>query len=432
MLKRIGNSINSKAEIGIVPQNIQIGEVAVLANGGRCVAIELNEYYGKFILLNGKMPQHDDIMIRTVSIFSVSVGPGFLGRVVNILGEPIDGKGPIAAEGNRMVEILGPGPTVRKSVYEPLHTGIPFIDLSTPIGRGQTVNCNYSQIGVNAIINQTGNNVYCIYVSLSRKNNVEIVQKLEQSGAMEYTTCIFPDETITTIAHQYYAASVAMTMAEEFRDNGKHAFVVIDGFDSYFDVCIENNLYNNSKNLMDRASKMNDENGGGSLTAMFITDINEMERCDAKIVYIDGEFSLADSYSWVGSAAQRKSTKQVNMKMQYNAYLELKSLTRFTEESSLDAATKQQLTRGKIIHDWIKTIEPQEIVYIEIFSFFINNGYADGLLKPVLQIYKEFKSFIVNNPIVDDINESKQITLDIDTKLKLIFACKEFTQQSGI
>ncbi|MBF0396231.1 MAG: F0F1 ATP synthase subunit alpha [Desulfobacterales bacterium] len=339
-----------------------------------------------------------DIVKRTGRIAQVPVGEPVLGRVVSPMGEPIDGKGPIAAKEFRRVEMVAPGVIARKSVHEPMYTGLKAVDAMTPVGRGQREliigdrQIGKTAIGIDAIINQKGQDVYCIYVACGQKKSsvAQVVAILEKHGAMEYTTVIAACASDPATL-QYIAPYAGCAMGEYFRDTGRHALIVYDDLSkqaaSYRQVSLllrrppgreayPGDIFYNHSRLLERAAKLNDELGAGSLTALPIIETqagdvsayiptNVISITDGQI-YLEPRLFFAGvrpainvglSVSRVGGACQVKAMKQVagTLRLDLAQYRELEAFAAFG--SDLDKSTQVQLTRGARLVEVLK--QPQ-------------------------------------------------------------------------
>jgi len=339
-----------------------------------------------------------DIVKRTKRIAQVPVGEAVLGRVVSAVGEPIDGKGPIDAKEFSRVEMVAPGVIDRKSVHEPMYTGLKAIDAMTPVGRGQREliigdrQIGKTAVGVDAILNQKGKDVYCIYVACGQKKSsvAQVVAVLEKHGAMEYTTvvaaCASDPATL-----QYIAPYSGCAMGEYFRDSKRHALIVFDDLSkqaaAYRQVSLllrrppgreafPGDIFYNHSRLLERSAKLNDEKGAGSLTALPIIETqagdvsayiptNVISITDGQI-YLEPSLFFAGvrpsinvglSVSRVGGSAQVKAMKQVagTLRLDLAQYRELEAFAAFG--SDLDAATQKQLTRGARMVELLK--QPQ-------------------------------------------------------------------------
>ena len=331
--------------------------------------------------------QEGDICKRTGKIAQVPVGDAVVGRVVDSLGAPLDGKGPIDAKEFRRVEMVAPGVIARQSVNEPMYTGLKAIDAMTPVGRGQREliigdrQIGKTAIGVDAIINQKGQDVVCIYVACGQKKSTvaQVVDVLEKAGAMEYTivvsACASDPATL-----QYIAPYSACAMGEYYRDIGKHALIIYDDLSkqaaAYRQISLllrrppgreayPGDIFYNHSRLLERAAKLNDELGAGSLTALPIIETqagdvsafiptNVISITDGQIylepaLFFSGvrpAINVGLSVSRVGGAAQVKAMKQVagSLRLDLAQFRELEAFAAFG--SDLDKATQQQLARG--------------------------------------------------------------------------------------
>jgi F-type H+-transporting ATPase subunit alpha len=332
---------------------------------------------------------------RTGKIVEVPVGEALLGRVVNALGQPIDGKGDIETPHTRRVEIKAPGIMPRKSVHEPLQTGLKAIDSMVPIGRGQREliigdrQTGKTAVAIDTIINQKHTDVHCIYVAIGQKQSTvaQVVNKLERYGAMDYTTVV--SASASDLAPlQFLAPFTGCTMGEYFRDNGKHALIIYDDLSKQATAYRQMSLllrrppgreaypgdvfYLHSR-LLERAAKMNDDNGGGSLTALPIIETqagdvsayiptNVISITDGQI-YLESDLfysgvrpaiNVGLSVSRVGGSAQTKAMKKVagTLRLDLAAYREMQAFAQFA--SDLDASTQRQLARGERLVELLK------------------------------------------------------------------------------
>ncbi len=339
-----------------------------------------------------------DIVKRTKRIAQVPVGEEVLGRVVSAVGEPLDGKGPIDAKEFRRVEMVAPGVIDRKSVHEPMYTGLKAIDAMTPVGRGQREliigdrQIGKTAVGVDAIINQKGKDVFCVYVACGQKKSsvAQVVSVFEKHGAMEYTTvvaaCASDPATL-----QYIAPYAGCAMGEYFRDSKRHALIVFDDLSkqaaAYRQVSLllrrppgreayPGDIFYNHSRLLERSAKLNDEKGAGSLTALPIIETqagdvsayiptNVISITDGQIylepaLFFSGvrpSINVGLSVSRVGGSAQVKAMKQVagTLRLDLAQYRELEAFAAFG--SDLDTATQKQLTRGARMVELLK--QPQ-------------------------------------------------------------------------
>jgi len=401
-------------------ENAVAGELLEFPHDVRGMVLNLEEdNVGVALLGNANAIKDGDVARRTGKIFEVPVGAELLGRVVNALGQPIDGKGPIEAKEMRRVELKAPGIMTRKSVHEPLQTGLKAIDALIPIGRGQREliigdrQTGKTAVAIDAIINQKNTDVHCIYVAVGQKNSTvaQVVAKLEQFGAMEYTTVVAA--TAAELAPlQYIAPYAGCAIGEWFRDNGKHAVIIYDDLSKQATAYRQMSLllrrppgreaypgdvfYVHSR-LLERAAKMNDELGGGSLTALPIIETqagdvsayiptNVISITDGQIfletdLFYQGvrpALNVGISVSRVGGAAQTKLMKKVagSLKLDLAQYRELAAFAQFA--SDLDAATQRQLAKGERLVELLKQAQyapmPMEEQALVIFGGTIDNG----------------------------------------------------------
>ncbi len=401
-----------------------------------------------------------DMVKRTGRIAQVPVGEAVLGRVVSAVGEPIDGKGPIDAKEFRMVEMVAPGVIARKSVHEPMLTGLKAIDAMTPVGRGQREliigdrQIGKTAIAIDAIISQKNTDVYCIYVACGQKKSTvaQVVANLEKHGAMEYTTvvsaCASDPATL-----QYIAPYAGCAMGEYFRDRGKHALIIYDDLSkqavAYRQVSLllrrppgreayPGDIFYNHSRLLERAAKLNDELGAGSLTALPIIETqagdvsayiptNVISITDGQIYLEPGLFfagvrpaiNVGLSVSRVGGAAQAKAMKQVagNLRLNLAQYRELEAFAAFG--SDLDKATQAQLTRGSRLVQILKQPQYQPLPLEKQVSILFagTKGFLDKYPLDVLEKYEAgLYQFIQDRypAIFSGIAEKKQIDNDLD------------------
>ncbi len=377
-------------------KNVMAGEMVEFENGDRGMALNLEESsVGVVILGSGKGIHEGSSVKRLGRLLRVPVGDALIGRVVNPLGDPIDAKGPIEASETRFVEEKAPGIMARKSVHEPLQTGLKAIDALVPIGRGQREliigdrQTGKTTVAVDTIINQKGQGVVCIYVAIGQKQSTvaQVVKKLEEHGAMEYTIVVNAGAS-DSAALQFLAPYAGVTMGEYFRDNSRHALIVYDDLSKHAVAYREMSLilrrppgreaypgdvfYLHSR-LLERAAKVNDELGAGSLTALPIIETqagdvsayiptNVISITDGQIFLESDLFNsgirpainVGLSVSRVGGAAQIKATKQVSgtLRLDLAQYRELQAFAQFA--SDLDEASRKQLERGQRMVEVLK------------------------------------------------------------------------------
>ena len=370
-------------------QDAMAGEMVEFPGGLYGLVLNLEEEsVGVAIFGDITKVREGDVVKRTGKILNVPVGPAMVGRVVNALGEPIDGKGPIETKETRLVELKAPGIVKRSSVNQPLQTGIKAIDAMVPIGRGQREliigdrQTGKTAIAIDTIINQKGQDVFCIYVAIGQKSSTvaQVVEKLRANGAMEYTTVV--SSTASDAAPlQYIAAYAGVAMGEYFRDNGKHALIVYDDLTKQAQAYRQLSLllrrppgreaypgdvfYLHSR-LLERAAKLSDAEGGGSLTALPIIETqagdvsayiptNVISITDGQI-FLDTDLfysgvrpaiNVGLSVSRVGGSAQIKAMKSVagNLRLTLAQYRDMAAFAQFG--SDLDKATQSLLARGE-------------------------------------------------------------------------------------
>jgi F-type H+/Na+-transporting ATPase subunit alpha len=401
-----------------------------------------------------------DMVKRTGRIAEVPVGEAVLGRVLSAVGEPIDGKGPVDSKETRRVEMVAPGVIARKGVHEPMYTGAKAVDAMTPVGRGQReLVIGDRQIGktalvVDAIINQKNTDVYCIYVACGQKKSTvaQVVAALEKHGAMEYTiviaACASDPATL-----QYIAPYAGCAMGEYFRDKGMHALIIYDDLSkqaaAYRQVSLllrrppgreayPGDIFYNHSRLLERAAKLNDELGAGSLTALPIIETqagdvsayiptNVISITDGQIFLEPGLFfagvrpaiNVGLSVSRVGGAAQVKAMKQVagTLRLDLAQYRELEAFAAFG--SDLDKATQAQLSRGERLVEILKQpqFQPLPVEKQVTILYAGTKGFLDKYPVNVLEKYEAgLYSFIEDRyaQIFTEIAEKQEISDDLD------------------
>ena len=404
-----------------------------------------------------------DIVKRTGRIVEVPVGEAMIGRVVSPLGLPIDGKGPIATTKTRPVENRAPGIMARRSVYEPLQTGIKAIDSMIPIGRGQREliigdrQTGKTTIALDTILNQKGQDVICIYVAIGQKRSTvaQLVNKLEKGGAMDYTIVVSATAS-ESAPLQYLAPYAGAAMGEEFMYNGKHVLIIYDDLSKQAVAYREMSLllrrppgreaypgdvfYLHSR-LLERAAKLSDELGGGSMTALPIIETqagdvsayiptNVISITDGQIylqpeLFYSGVRPAVDpgiSVSRVGGDAQIKSMKKVagTLKLSYSQYRELASFSQFG--SDLDADTKRRLDQGERIVEVLKQGEnsPLKVTDQVMIIFAVTNGFVDDIPVEALSKFESelFKFIDANYPqLSEKIMANKDFTTDLSSAI---------------
>src|SRR6187397_1914039 len=387
--------------------NVQAGEMVEFENGVRGMALNLEiDNVGIVIFGNDREIKEGQTVKRTRAIVDVPVGKGLLGRVVDALGNPIDGKGPIKADKRARVDVKAPGIIPRKSVHEPMATGLKAIDSLIPIGRGQREliigdrQTGKTAIALDTILNQKPLNaqpdekikLYCVYVAVGQKRSTvaQFVKVLEEQGALDYSIIIAATAS-DPAPMQYLAPFSGCTMGEFFRDNGMHAVIIYDDLskqavaDRQMSLLLRRppgreayrgDVFYLHSRLLERAARLNDENGGGSLTALPIIETqagdvsayiptNVISITDGQIFVETDLFNagqrpalnIGSSVSRVGSSAQTKAMKKVAapLKLDLAQYRSLAAFAQFA--SDLDKATRDQLTRGEKLSEVIK--QPQ-------------------------------------------------------------------------
>jgi len=451
--------------------NVMAGEIVEYENGTKGMVLNLEESSVGIVVLGSMEGIKEGMSVkRQGELLKVPVGDSMVGRVVNPLGEPIDGKGSIEAAEHKYVEEKAPSIMARKSVHEPLATGIKAIDALVPIGRGQREliigdrQTGKTTVAVDTIINQKDQDVICIYVAIGQKQSTvaATVKKLEEHGAMDYTIVV-NSPAADPSAFQFLAPYSGVTMGEYFRDNGRHAVIVYDDLSKHAVAYREMSLilrrppgreaypgdvfYLHSR-LLERAAKLSDENGAGSLTALPIIETqagdvaayiptNVISITDGQIFLetdlfnsgIRPAINVGLSVSRVGGAAQIKATKQVagTLRLDLAQYRELQAFAQFA--SDLDDVSKQQLGRGQRMVEVLKQgpysplVAEKQVVVI----FAGAEGYLDDLdVSSVTKFEAELYPFIETKypDIFTSIRDKKKI--DDETKEALHNALKDF------
>jgi F-type H+-transporting ATPase subunit alpha len=431
------------------------------------IALNLEEdNVGAALFGETHMIKEGDTVKRTGRIAEVPVGKEMIGRVVNALGEPIDGRGPIDAKDKRRIELKAPGIVARQPVKEPLQTGLKAIDGMIPIGRGQREliigdrQTGKTAVAIDAIINQKGGNVICIYVAIGQKRSTvaQVVDRLRESGAMEYSIIVAATAS-ESAPLQFIAPYSGCTMGEYFRDNGGHALVIYDDLSKHAVAYRQLSLllrrppgreaypgdvfYLHSR-LLERAAKMSNERGGGSLTALPIIETqagdvsayiptNVISITDGQIFLESDLFysgvrpaiNVGISVSRVGGNAQIKAMKQVagTLRLELAQYREMAAFAQFG--SDLDAATQKQLNRGARLVELLKQgqYQPQSVEQQVLIIYAGTNGYVDELPVASLKKYEqELFSFISSkHPVVfADILKKRELDGDLRAKLNSV------------
>ncbi|XP_063710229.1 ATP synthase subunit alpha, mitochondrial-like [Symsagittifera roscoffensis] len=455
--------------------NVQAEEMVEFSSGLKGMALNLEpDNVGIVVLGNDKLIKEGDVVKRTGAIVDVPVGPELLGRVVDALGQPIDGKGPINSKLRRRVNLKAPGIIPRISVKEPMQTGIKAVDSLVPIGRGQREliigdrQTGKTAVAIDTIINQKRFNdgddekkkLYCIYVAIGQKRSTvaQLVKRLTDAGAMQYS--IIVSATASDAAPlQYIAPYSGCAMGEYFRDNGKHGLIIYDDLSkqavAYRQMSLllrrppgreayPGDVFYLHSRLLERAAKMNDTNGGGSLTALPVIETqagdvsayiptNVISITDGQI-FLETELfykgirpaiNVGLSVSRVGSAAQTKAMKQVagSMKLELAQYREVAAFAQFG--SDLDQATQNLLNRGTRLTELLKqgqyvpmSIETQvAVIYTGV------RGYLDKMEPShITKFEKKFMAHITSaqQDFLSKLKGTGSLTEELETKLKSI------------
>ena len=480
-----------KDQIGAYETSIDLNETGTVISVGdgiarvygvqNCMAMELLEFPGGImglalnleadnvgcaVLGNVSGIKEGDIVKRTGKIAEVPVGPAMEGRVVDGIGVPIDGLGPIKSELSSKIEVLAPGVIARKGVHEPCYTGSKAVDAMTPVGRGQReLVIGDRQIGktalcVDAIIAQKNTDIHCIYVAVGQKKSTValVVEALKKHGAMAYTTVVSACAS-DPAPMQYIAPFAGCAMGEYFRDNGQHALIIYDDLSkqavAYRELSLllrrppgreayPGDIFFNHSRLLERSAKVNDDLGAGSLTALPIIETqagdvsafiptNVISITDGQVylepnLFFSGvrpAINVGLSVSRVGGAAQVKAMKQVagTLRLDLAQYRELAAFAAFG--SDLDAATQAKLTRGERLVEILKQPQyqplPMEKQVVIIYAG--SNGYLDKLPVATLADYEsELYSYIESNEpsIFSDLDSEKMFTDAIKEKLNKV------------
>ena len=451
---------------------VQAGEMVEFPNGERGLALNLeSDNVGVVVFGDDSRIREGDIVKRTGAIIDVPVGRGLLGRVVDALGEPIDGKGPLADVGRARVEVKAPGIVPRRSVHEPVQTGLKAIDSLVPIGRGQREliigdrQTGKTALAIDAVLNQKQINssgdekkkLYCIYVAIGQKRSTvaQIVKTLQDYGALEYSVVVAATAS-EPAPLQFIAPYAGCAMGEFFRDNGMHAVMIYDDLSKHAVAYRQMSLllrrppgreaypgdvfYLHSR-LLERAAKMNDAHGGGSLTALPIIETqagdvsayiptNVISITDGQI-FLETELfyqgirpaiNVGLSVSRVGSAAQIRAMKQVagRIKLELAQYREMAAFSQFA--SDLDAATQRLLARGSRLTELLKQQQfapvPVEEQVVAIFAG--TRGYLDTVTVPDVTRFETsmLRELRATHPeLLDAIRTAQEISPEVEKGL---------------
>ena len=452
-------------------EGVASGELLLFPHDIYGIALNLEEdNVGAAVFGEVQAIREGDEVRRTGRIAEVPVGEALLGRVVNALGQPIDGKGPIDTQTTQRIEIKAPGIVARQPVKEPLQTGSKAIDSMIPIGRGQREliigdrQTGKTALIIDAIINQKGGDVACIYVAIGQKQSTvaQVVERLTRAGAMDYTTVVVASAS-SAAPLQFIAPYTGCAIGEYFRDNGKHALVAYDDLSKHAVAYRQLSLllrrppgreafpgdvfYLHSR-LLERAAKMSKEQGGGSLTALpvietqagdvsayiptnviSITDGQIFLETDLFYAGVRPAVNVGISVSRVGGAAQIKAMKQVagSLRLDLAQYREMAAFAQFG--SDLDAATQRMLNRGTRLVELLKQgqYQPLAVDRQVVIIYAGTNGFIDHLPESALKKYEADLSRFLDSrhpTIYEDIRTKKELTDDLKTRMNA--ALKEF------
>ncbi len=482
-LKEVGRVIEVGDGIARVYglENAMSGELLEFPGGVYGMVLNLEEdNVGAVLLGEDTLIKEGDQVSRTKRIAQVPVGEALVGRVVNALGQPVDGKGPIQAKEFRPIERYAPGVVDRRPVKEPLQTGLKAIDSMIPIGRGQREliigdrQTGKTAIGVDTIINQAGQGVFCFYVAVGQKRSTvaQVVKGLEESGAMAYTTVVTASAS-EPAPLQYIAPYAGCAMGEYFRDSGRHALCIYDDLSKHAQAYRQLSLllrrppgreaypgdvfYLHSR-LLERAAKLNDDLGGGSLTALPIIETqlgdvsayiptNVISITDGQI-YLENDLFFAGvrpavnvglSVSRVGGSAQIKAMRQVagRLRLDLAQYRELAAFAQFGSE--LDKATQAQLARGQRMVEILKQGQfvPLPVEKQVVIIYAGTQGLLDDLPIEAIRLFEEFLYPFVERrykPVYDEIREKRELSDALRQTLgrAITEAKAEFVQTKGV
>ncbi|WP_298432424.1 F0F1 ATP synthase subunit alpha [Geobacter sp.] len=450
------------------------GELLEFPGGVSGMVLNLEEdNVGAAILGDFEEIKEGDSVKRTGRIVEVPVGEALVGRVVNAIGQPIDGKGPINSNTFRKVEVKAPGIVKRKSVHQPMATGLKAIDAMVPIGRGQREliigdrQTGKTAVAIDTIINQKGGDVICIYVAIGQKRSTvaQVVSKLQEHGAMDYTIVVAATAS-EPAPLQFIAPYTGVTMGEYFRDGGKHALIIYDDLSkqavAYRQLSLllrrppgreayPGDVFYLHSRLLERAAKLSDDCGAGSITALPIIETqagdvsayiptNVISITDGQI-YLETDLfysgvrpaiNVGLSVSRVGGAAQTKAMKQVagTLRLNLAQYREMAAFAQFG--SDLDKATQMQLARGERLVEILKQPQYRPLPFEKqvLVIFAANNGYVDDYPVSVLKRYEaELLTFFDTrkSDVLADLREKKAI--DDELKARIAGALDEFKKE---
>ena len=446
-------------------ENVKAGELVLFPGDLKGIVLNLEEdNVGIALMGASEHVREGDTVRRSGRIADVPVGDALLGRVVNALGEPIDGKGPIETKERRKIEVKAPGIIARKSVHEPMQTGVKAIDGMIPIGRGQREliigdrQTGKTAIAIDTIINQKGGNLKCFYVAIGQKQSTvaQVMDRLQRAGAMEYTTIVVASAS-EPAPLQFLAPYTGVTMAEYFRDNKQHALIIYDDLSkqatAYRQLALllrrppgreayPGDVFYLHSRLLERACKLRDDLGGGSLTALPIIETqagdvsayiptNVISITDGQIFLESDLFysgirpaiNVGISVSRVGGNAQTKAMKAVakSLRLDLAQYRELAAFSQFG--SDLDATTKATLQRGARMVELLKQGQflPMSLEQQVMSIYAGGKGFLDDLeIKDVLRFEREFLAWVVKeySEIPLEIAKSRDLSKETEAKLE--------------
>ncbi len=441
------------------------GELVEFEDGSVGMALNLEEdNVGAVLMSNGRTIQEGSSVTATGRIAQIPVGDAMIGRVVDSLARPLDGKGDIQTTETRLIESMAPGIIARKSVCEPLQTGITAIDSMIPIGRGQREliigdrQTGKTSVAVDTILNQQGEDVICVYVAIGQKASTvaNVVQVLQDRGAMEYTIVVaaMANDPATL---QYFAPYAGATLAEYFMYKGRHTLVIYDDLSKQAQAYRQMSLllrrppgreaypgdvfYVHSR-LLERAAKLSDDLGGGSMTALPIIETQAGDvsaYIPTNVISItDGQIFLSSdlfnaglrpavnagiSVSRVGSAAQTKAMKKVagKVKLELAQFAELEAFSQFA--SDLDKSTQNQLARGQRLREILKQSQYSPLSVAEQVAVIYSgiNGYLDDIaVEKITGYIKSLREYLKTGKprYVEIVQNDKQLTEEAETLLK--------------
>jgi len=453
--------------------NVQAEELVEFASGvkGRCMNLEAGQV-GVVLFGSDRLVREGETVKRTGEIVDVPVGPELLGRVIDALGNPIDGKGPINAKEKRRAQLKAPGILPRQSVRQPVQTGLKSVDAMVPVGRGQREliigdrQTGKTAVALDAILNQkrwnSGNDetkkLYCVYVAVGQKRSTvaQLVKTLEENDAMKYSIVVAATAS-EAAPLQYIAPFTGASIGEWFRDNGKHSLIIYDDLSkqavAYRQMSLllrrppgreayPGDVFYLHSRLLERAAKMNDKLGGGSMTALPIIETqggdvsayiptNVISITDGQI-FLEAELfykgirpaiNVGLSVSRVGSAAQVKAMKQVagSLKLFLAQYREVAAFAQFG--SDLDASTKQTLSRGERLTELLKQKQYSPMAVNEMVPLIYAgvNGHLDSVpVAKILQWEADFLSHLRTNEadVMATIDKEGALSKDLEARLK--------------